>query len=73
MEQEELHGAVQKMREAGSRLESEERKKVQQEFLYQLENDPCYRPDKPARECLQWKRYMESIWGVAYAEIEASD
>ena len=63
MLQEEVYGAVRKMRNLCRGLESEQQRETQEGFLYQLENDALYAHSKPAHERSVWLRYLESIFG----------
>ncbi|KAH7396094.1 hypothetical protein BKA66DRAFT_566603 [Pyrenochaeta sp. MPI-SDFR-AT-0127] len=40
---------------------SEQRKNIEEDFLYQLEHDPAYTQEKPPRECAIWLRYQREM------------
>jgi len=42
---------------------SEQRRKVEQALLYQIEHDPLYAQKQPARESGLWDSTMHFLWG----------
>lgn len=40
---------------------SEQRRKIEEDFLYQLQHDPAYACEKPPRESAVWRRYQREM------------
>jgi hypothetical protein len=59
--QEDVYGAIRKIRTLYGGLQGQQQTEMQQAFLYQLENDPLYAHSKPAHERSVWLRYLESM------------
>lgn len=61
MEQQDVHGPMEKMRQAWGDEGSEERHNAERAFLHQLENDPLYAHGKPAKETSTWFLYERAM------------
>lgn len=49
---------------------SEERREFEDEFTSQLENDPLFSHNVPARECLTWKRANRCLFNKSWGDIK---